>query len=108
ECHDIGIELAEKQQPFAHRQTTIVPAAANSRDLLVDARPALPQNLAGFGIEREDVVVAGDDIHDAVLDERRRLERVLAGKAGALEPRHPSALELLSVARVDLLQRRIT
>jgi len=43
----------------------------------------LPQDLAGLGIKREDVVVAGADIHDAVFNQRRRLKRILAAKPGA-------------------------
>src|SRR6476620_2299548 len=33
-------------------------------------RPVLPQDRAGLGIEREDIVVASDDVHDAVLHQR--------------------------------------
>ena len=61
----------------------------------------------GLGIEREDVVVAGADVHDAVFDERRRLVRIFAAEPGAFEAGHPGSLELLDVGGVDLLQRRI-
>src|SRR6516162_5100924 len=40
ERHYIGVELPEKQHTLAHRQSAIVPAAANARELLVDPRPA--------------------------------------------------------------------
>src|SRR5205807_3377664 len=87
------IELADEQHSLAHRQPSVEPAATNGRDRLADAGPVLPQDLAGFGIEREDVIVPGADIHDAVFDERRRLERILTAKSGALEAGHPGAFE---------------
>src|SRR5262249_12494052 len=55
---DIGVKLAKEHQPFAHRQTTIDPAAADSRDLLVDAGPVLPEDLTGLGTQREDIIIA--------------------------------------------------
>src|SRR6516164_10880077 len=105
--HHIGVELAYEQHSLAHRQPAVQPAAADGRDLLADAGPMLPQDLTGLGIEREDIVVAGADVHDAVFDERGRLERVFTAKPGALEAGHPGSLELLDVGGVDLLQRRI-
>ena len=42
ERHDVGVELAEEDHSFAHRQPAIEPAAADGGDLLVDAGPALP------------------------------------------------------------------
>jgi hypothetical protein len=64
----------EEQHPLAHREPPIVPAAADAGDLLVDTGPALPQELSRLGVQREYIVVAGDDIHDAVFDEASRLE----------------------------------
>src|SRR5262249_15103612 len=83
--HHGRIELAKEQQPLAHRQTAVHPPAAGRGDLLVDAGPVLPQELAGLRVESEDVIITRDDVHDAVLDERRRFEGVLAAQAGALE-----------------------
>ena len=94
ERHDIGVELAEEQHSLAHRQAAIVPAAADAGELLVDTRPALPQDLACLGVQREYIVIAGDDVHDAVLDEWRRFERILAADPGALQAGHPGSLEL--------------
>jgi len=34
----------------------------------------LPQDFASLGIEREDIIVPGGDIHDATFDERCRLK----------------------------------
>jgi hypothetical protein len=73
ERDDIGVQLTEEQHPLAHPQSTVEPAAAYRRDLLADAGPVFPKDLAGLGIEREDIVVAGNHVHDAVFDERRRL-----------------------------------
>src|ERR1700730_18965790 len=50
---------------------------------------------------------ASANIHDAVFDERRCLERVLTAEPGTLEAGHPRSFELLDVSGVDLLQRRV-
>src|SRR5207249_5567073 len=105
--HDVGIELAEEELALAHGQAAIHPAAAHGRDLLVDAGPVFPDDLPGLGVEREDIVVPRDDVHDAVLHEWRGFERVLPTGPGALEAGHPRALELLDVRRVDLLERGV-
>src|SRR5438876_9634800 len=104
---DVRVELTEVEQPLAHGETAVDPAAAHGGDLLVDPGPVLPEDLARFGVQREDVAVARDHVHDPVLDEGRGLERVLAADARALQARHPGALELLDVRGVDLSQRRI-
>ena len=46
EGDDIGVELAEEHHALAHGEAAIDPAAAHGRDLLVDARPVLPEDLA--------------------------------------------------------------
>src|SRR6267143_1809771 len=107
ERDDVRVELTEVEQPLAHGESTVDPPAAYGGDLLVDAGPVLPEDLARLGVQREDIVVARDHVHDPVLDEGRGLERVLAADAGALQARHPGALELLDVAGVDLGQRRV-
>ena len=61
---------------------------------------------AGLGVEREDVVVARGDVHDPVVNDRRRLLRVLRRVAGA-EVRPPDALQLTDVRGVDVVQRRV-
>src|SRR2546425_4604328 len=104
---DVRVELTEVEQPLAHGETAVDPPATHGGDLLVDAGPVLPQDLARLGVQREDVVVARDHVHDSVLDEGRGLERVLAADARALQARHPGALELLDVRGVDLGQGRI-
>src|SRR6266496_1761137 len=63
------------------------------------ARPRLTQP--------QDIVVAGDDVHDAVLHKRGCLQRVFAAEAGPLEAGHPRPFELLDVGGVDLLERGI-
>ena len=101
--HDVGVELTEKEQSLAHCQTTIHPAAAEGRDLLVDIGPVFPENRAGLGIEGEDIVVARDDVHDAVLDQRRCLQGVLGTEPGAFETGHPSSFELRDIGGVNLI-----
>src|SRR5215813_15538102 len=76
--HDVGVELAEKHHPLAQRDAAVDPAAADGADLLIDARPVLPEELPGLGVDRKGVIIARDHVHDAVLDERRALVRVLA------------------------------
>jgi len=108
EGNNIGIELAQENFALAHRQPAVQPAAANCGDRLLDARPALPQGLASLRIQREHVIVTGDDIHDAVLHQRRRFGRILAAHPRPLQTGHPGALQLLHIVGINLFQRRIT
>src|SRR4030095_296166 len=107
QSHDIGIELTEKHHTLAQRYAAVHPAAADGINLLIDARPVLPEELTGLGVHRKGVIVARDHVHDAVLDERCGLVRVLATEPRAFEADHPGALEVLDVGSIDLLQRRI-
>src|SRR5262249_25989153 len=97
--HDTGVELAEKQQPLTHGQTAVGPAAAETlrRDSLRDSGPVLPEDFPSLGIEREDIVVACNDIHDAILYERRGLEGIVGTEPGAFEAGHPGPFELIYV-----------
>src|SRR5439155_13776560 len=52
--NDVGIELAEEELALAHGQPTVDPSAANGRDLLIDAGPVLPEDLAGLRVQRKD------------------------------------------------------
>src|SRR5262249_28487096 len=79
---------------------------ADRVDALVNAGAVLPDQCAAPGVEREDVAVAGREIHDAVLDDRRSLHRVLGAEPRA-QVHHPGALEALYIAAVDLAERRI-
>src|SRR5690606_24517871 len=68
-----------------------------------------PELLAGRGVERRDRTArAAGRVEHAVDDERRALEAVLGRRAeiGRAEP--PRELERAEVARVDLVERRVT
>src|SRR5262245_44882753 len=71
--HDIGIELAEKHHSLTQRYATVDPAAADGRDLLVNARPVLPEDLTGLSVHRKGVIVARNQVDVAMLDDRRDL-----------------------------------
>jgi hypothetical protein len=58
----------------------------------------VPILLAGLGIERIDVVERRGDVHHAVDDDRRRLERLLH-----LGLEDPGGMKLADVRSVDLL-----
>ena len=70
-------------------------------------RQVLPQDLAGLDGQREHVVGAGDDVDDAVVDDRLRFARILRRDAGAVQMGAPNSLELRHVAAVDQRQRRV-
>ncbi len=106
ERHEGAVELAEKHLAVGDRDAAVGPAAAHRGDVLVDARAMLPDERAGLGIERVDVVVAGREIHDAVLHDRRALHRIFGADARA-EIDHPGGLEGLDVVAVDLGERGI-
>ena len=61
----------------------------------------VPDLLARRRVEREYAVVGGDVVHDAVDDDRRRLQALHDG-AGLVHPRHGQGLD---VVLVDLAQR---
>src|SRR5262245_59219634 len=99
--HDAGVELPEKQQPLTHGQTAVGHAAAE-RSLLRDSGPVLPEDFPSLGIEREDVIVACYDVHDAILHKRRCLQRVVGAEPGALEATPPGHFELPNVQQYNL------
>ncbi len=106
EGNEIAVELAEKNLAIPHRNAAVVPAAADCRNVLLDARAVLPYERTGLAVEREHVVIAGGNVEDAVFDDRSAFKRILLAEARA-QVRHPGALEVLDVVAVDLGQRRI-
>ena len=69
----------------------------------------LPELRTGVGIERQHAVEHGDDVKNAVDEQRRGLERRAGGKLGAVTGVavvvDPCDLELADVAFVDLVKR---
>ena len=63
----------------------------------------VPVLLAGLGVQRIDMVERGRDVHDAVDDDRRRLQRLLHFR---LED--PGGVKLADIGGVDLLAREIS
>ena len=55
----LAVELAEVDAAVAERDAAVQPAAADGRDLLVEVRLVLPEDLAAVDRDGEDVVVAG-------------------------------------------------
>ena len=66
----------------------------------------LPDQRAGFRVERQHVVVAGGHIHHPILDDGCPFEGIFRAEAGA-EMDGPGRLQLLHVGGGDLLQGRI-
>src|SRR5262249_29441973 len=92
ERHESTVETSKKHFVLGHRDATIGPAAADCRDVLIDAGAMLPDQDAGPRIKREDVVVAGREIHHAAFDDGRAFHRVFCPNAGA-EIDHPGGFE---------------
>src|SRR5207244_8794154 len=66
------VQLAEVDLPFADRDAAAEPAAADGADRLVQVAGVLPDDLSGVHAHGEDVVLAGRDVDDAVVDDRLR------------------------------------
>src|SRR5262249_8193836 len=77
-----------------------------STDVLIDAGPVLPDQRPGLGVEREDIVVAADDVHHTILHDRRSFERIFRTESRT-EMRNPGALQVLDVRSIDLGESRI-
>ena len=75
------IELAHEHQAITDGHPPIEPATADARNPLVKMGFVRPQEGAGRRVEGEDIVVAGRDVHDAILDEGCRFLRVLNAQA---------------------------
>jgi len=71
-------------------------AAQRAGRNLTRARPDLR---AGGGVQREQMIVGGQQIHDAVDHQRRRAEAAFAGR------KRPSDGQMADVLGVDLIQR---
>ena len=102
------VELRDEDLPVTDRDAAVVPSAAGGVDRLFDPRVIRPDALPRRGVHREDVAVAGGEVHHAVVDDRSALGRILRSLAGAVEMDVPRLLELGDVGRVDLVERRIS
>ena len=81
------------------------------RDLaaLTFVEPMNPQELAVTGVERDDGAArARRRVDDAVDHQRRRLKIELAIRAETVGLEAPRDLEPIEVARIDLVERRVT
>ena len=101
------VEPTDEDLVAAHRDAAARPAAADRRELGIEVRRVLPEDLAAVDRHRKHVVGAGDHIGDAVVDDRLRLSGVLRAGARAAQSRLPHALELRDVATVDPRERRV-
>jgi transposase len=72
----------------------------------VDLKRVVKERFGGLGVKRVDVVITSGHVHDALLDDRRRLQGIFRAEAGA-QVSHPRRRESLDVLRVDLRQGRI-
>ena len=107
ESHELAGDLGDEHLAVADRDAAVAEPAAYGRDRLHrNVRVVHPKLLSGRGVEREDVVVSGRDVHHALVDDRRCLLRVRA-RAAALQVDLPGELQLADVRRVDSTQRRV-
>jgi hypothetical protein len=101
ERDDVGVigggnEIALMDRHVARRQI-----AGLGNHLGRQVAPVFPDQIAGCGVERLDLVGIIEDEQHAVMDDRRRL-----GGAGGHRPR-PRHLEVLDVVLVDLIERAV-
>ena len=96
ERDQLRVERADIDPVVVDRDAAVVRAAAEGRDR-TELGLEVPDFGAGLGVERVDVAVRGGDVHHAVDDDRRRLERFLD-----LRLEDPGRMQAADVAAVDL------
>src|SRR5690606_6909987 len=107
ERDELAVELPDEDLAVAEADAAAGPAAAHGVVGGIELGAILPENLARLDVEREDVVGAGHDVDDALVNDRLRFARVLRTDARAAQPRAPNALQVRDVVPVDLRQRRV-
>ena len=84
------------------RDVLLHPAAESPRAIAGDLRPVLPDQVAVGGVERLDHAAGMRQVHDPVVDQRRRLLG-----AGVVHRPRPHQLELADVLGRDLVERAV-
>jgi hypothetical protein len=70
-------------------------------------RRVRPEKLAGLHVDGEHVVVAGDGIEHAFVEQQLRLLRIAGPDTGAVQADAPDGLHVPDVAAIDLIEPRI-
>jgi hypothetical protein len=96
ERDQLRVEGADIDPVLIDGDAAIVRSAAEGRDR-AQLGLVMPDFRAGLGVERIDVAIGRRDVHDAVNNDRRRLERFL--DLGGEDPRW---MQVRDVATVDL------
>ena len=65
-----------------------------------------PEHFSGLDAEREDIIGTGDDIHDAVNDQRLRFTRVFRFQTGTIQVCAPDGPQTTDVVGINLVKRR--
>ncbi len=99
ERDELRVERADIDLVVIDRDAAVVRPAAEGRDR-TELRLEVPDLLAGLGVERIDVAVGGGDVHDAVNNDRRRLQRLFD-----FGGEDPGRMQMPHVAAVDLRVR---
>ena len=105
----VGVQGGHEDHPVGHGATAVDVAAAQ-RNVIRGRAVVAPQLRSRLGVKRPDPAVPAGHVHDAVDDERRRLERVGRGTRvhahrAALE--HPCGLQILDIRGVDLVEQAV-
>jgi hypothetical protein len=70
----------------------------------IGGRAIFPDEVAGLAVQREDLLLAGGDIHHAVFHDGRALLRKPRAESG-LQASHPCALQCFDVRWIDAGER---
>ena len=92
QCDKLSIEPTYKYFALADTDASAGPAAAGSRYLRVQLCLVFPQPLSCIDGNCKYVIVAGDDIDDAVVNDRLSLSGVPGTRARTIQPRTPHGL----------------
>ena len=105
ERHEPGIELPDEHLVVTDGDALVVPPAADGRNVRIEIRGVLPEDLAGVDRQREHIVGAGAHVRDAVVHDGLGETGVLRRGAGPAQACAPHTFELTDVGAVDRRQR---
>ena len=108
ERDNMCIEGADINRIIEHRDTAIDLRETDVLGFRVHVGRPGPEHLAGCCIERRYRARRLGEIHDAVDDDRRRLDQPGTANGRGLHLVRPDHFQVCNIVLVDLLQRRIT
>src|SRR5437867_1299081 len=105
--HEAAVQLSDKNLSLPKTHAAACPAAADRRDFLVEPGLVIPESLARFHADRENVIGTSDDVNHSIVNNRLSFARVLRGQTRTLEASPPHTFQVRDALAIDLCQRRV-